>query len=223
MRHWAGVVVAASFVSACSTATSGAGPELGDDAATIDVFAPGDAGKDVQGLDDSHQPTDAKPGSDAAPDGPVEAAPPSCDGLMCNGTCIHASDCSTCAGAPLLCRRTGTCDVDCKNCGEAGDAGQPIECFACDSTHAHPIGTCESEDSPYCLGGDYFGAPPGTGYHCGCPSGDAGDCPGSQQVCFQLNGQNLCAACGEPIPLSASGGTTCKTGTSCNSSAHSCQ
>jgi hypothetical protein len=214
LRHWAGVLVAAAFVSGCTTGTSGAGPESGEDAATVDVFAPGDGGAD------SNQPTDAK--ADAVDAAPVEAAPPPCDGLMCNGTCIHATDCSTCAGAPLLCRRTGTCDSDCKNCGEAGDAGQPIECFACDSTHKNPVGTCEADQpSTFCLSGNYFGAYKNgaPGYVCSCS--DAGACPGSSEVCVPLGSGMFCETCGQASTANLQG-ATCQGGGTCQQSAHSC-
>jgi hypothetical protein len=237
-------LLAAAFafgaVSGCTTSTNGTGPELPIDGSTVDAIQPdgaapdarppADATTDTGASDVASPPGDATTeGGDASqdaggPDSPLDSAPPPCDGLVCNGACLHANDCSACTGATLLCGPTNTCVQQCGSCRDTADAGLPIECFACDSAHAHPIGTCESADSAYCLGGDYFSGPAGTGYHCGCPTGNASDCPGMEQVCFNVNGQNLCATCGEPIPLSASGGTSCKAqGTSCVSASHTCQ
>lgn len=233
-------LVAASLVAACSTPTSGTGPDIVPDAssgadaavkleASVGIDAAEDAGKDVDAADGTALVDAASDGGDGSLDAGADgvapdAGPPPCDGLVCNGQCLHTTDCSTCSGAQLLCAAAKTCVEDCAFCQGDGNIVLPIECYACDSAHANPIGTCESVESSYCLGGDYFGGPSGTGYHCGCPSGSANDCPGASQVCFNLNGQNLCATCGEPIPLSASGGVSCKTqGTSCNASTHSCE
>jgi hypothetical protein len=214
-----GTLVLAGFVSGCTTSTSGAGPDVGVDAA-VDVVVP-DAGRDDGSFDDSIQPTDAH--VDALPD-VAEAGPPPCDGLMCNGTCVHTSDCSSCPGAPLLCRPLGTCMSDCKTCGEPGDAAQPrsnIECFACDNTHANPIGTCElDQPSTYCLSGNFFGAyGNGPGYVCAC--GDAGACPGSNEVCVPLGSGMFCETCGQASTANLEG-EACQGGGTCMQSAHMC-
>ena len=106
---------------------------------------------------------------------------------------MSATSCVACAGAPLLCAGTGACTSDCTAC-----PGAPIECFDCDFTRAHPVGTCQPMNTDvYCLNDNDY-----PNDHCACPSNDAGDCPGTTLTCSDLGGildpGNVCKTCGEP-------------------------
>jgi hypothetical protein len=121
---------------------------------------------------------------------------------VCNGNCTSATDCQGCGGANLLCKGTNACTTDCTACPTS-----PIQCFACDATRLHPIGTCEPGPVPgaigppttYCLDENYAGAyQGGLGYHCACDT--AADCPGNDQVCIGIGTPNPpygCFTCGE--------------------------
>jgi hypothetical protein len=233
---------------ACSTPTSGTGPvdgggtdattissEGGEDAAlahesstdTGSVDGPRDVQTD-QGTDAADAgAVDAEAGDANVPDVGVDAdagadASP-CTGLLCNGACISDPDCLSCAGATLLCAPRGECVANCSACSTA-DAALPTECFSCDQTHQNPVGTCQPADpGSFCLSGNYFGSyDGGAGYHCGCSSGDAGECPGESQVCVAFGGSPVCVTCGEPTP-SGSGTLSCKrAGTTCNAGTGQC-
>jgi hypothetical protein len=210
------MVTAASLagVGACSVGVSGQGPSVvdaGADAATLDSSVILDSGLPDVGV--------------ATRDAAGDAGVP-CTGVLCNGHCLEANDCSSCTGAPLLCASSHpACVNSCSGCSDTSDQALPIECYACDVQHENPIGTCASASgSAYCLSGNYFGSyEGGAGYHCGCPSGDAGECPGSSQVCTTIGSAALCVTCGEPVPTDVTG-APCKVGnTTCNAATHSCQ
>ncbi len=166
--------------------------------------------------------------ADAGDSGTSESGMPeaSCTGVTCNGSCIAASDCRSCSGAPLLCAATEQCVSDCRGCNDANDAGMPIECFACDSNHANPIGTCQYDDAgSYCLNGDYLGQyQGGSGYQCSCTDAGVGACPGATQVCVPLGnrGESFCLTCGEPT-IGVIQGQPCRAGGTCQESQAACQ
>jgi hypothetical protein len=111
----------------------------------------GDAGNDAtNAMDaanaaDATNPTDTKNTTDAtdvtmtadtttdegAPDVAVtdarEAASESGSCLRCNGTCIDASDCTSCSAAPVMCGPTSTCVASCLQCNDGG-AGSQCDC-----------------------------------------------------------------------------------------------
>jgi hypothetical protein len=207
-------------MAACSVGHSGEAPvaEMGDGAATtdgtiesstVDHFVRNDV------ANDRTPPPDA-PSADAH-----EAGPP-CAGVICNGKCTDATDCSSCTGAPLLCASQGTCLSACAKCADEQSNPLPIECYACDSNHQNPVGTCEPADSgSYCLSGDYFASGGANVYHCGC-DGDAGSCPGASQICVPLGVGSFCVTCGEPVQGDAASGAVCKGGGTCSPDTHSC-
>lgn len=206
---------AGGLVVGCGTDSGGTGPT--PDAAT----------QEGGGYDVNVPPEGGTPdvGADTAPDVTAEAAPP-CSGVICNGVCMAASDCHACSGAHLLCAPKHTCVEACAGCADSNDAGLPIECFACDSNHANPIGTCQpSDNAKYCLSGSYLNVYSGgaAGYHCGCGDGGAADCPGNSQVCARTpGGTTFCVTCGEVYiyDLTDAG---CKGGKSCNPEAAACE
>jgi len=160
-------------------------------------------------------------------DGGTEAAPeatPCTSGMMCNGQCIQANDCSSCTGATLLCAATSTCASDCSACSDAQHKAMPIECYACDQNRANPVGTCQYDDTTqYCLSGDYTSANASGGYRCLCADAGSGDCPGDSQVCTPSpGGVNLCLTCGE-VYVSSLDGLACKDGKTCSAAAHECK
>jgi hypothetical protein len=231
-----GLAAGVGALQACSTSTSGTGPPL--DASSTDVGSGGDVGalpdsgveagadaeRDV--VSDSARDTTQEAPGDAGPDALDSAvdAPACTTGLRCNGTCIAAADCRSCPGAPLLCAPRGECVARCTSCADGADAALPIECFTCDPSHQNPLGTCQATDpGSYCLSGNYFGSlDGGAGYHCGCSSGDAGECPGASQVCVVFGSSPVCLTCGEPTP-SGSSSLACKQGgTTCNPSTYAC-
>jgi hypothetical protein len=205
-------------LAACSIGQSGEAPvsENGGDAgdATVDTSTADQFVRDASTGDGNLQ-SDARATNDAH-----EAGPP-CAGVICNGKCVAEADCSSCPGSPLLCKAQRTCLSTCAQCADDQNSEFPIECFACDSNHVNPIGTCGSADpSAYCLSGDYFAAGGTKVYHCAC-DGDAGSCPGTSQVCVPIGTASLCVTCGEPVP-NGSAGVACKGGGACSPDTHTC-
>jgi hypothetical protein len=201
--------------AACTTSTSGSGPEFGPEGGVDDATA-GDAHPDGPATQTDGGPHEG--GGDAAPD-----TGPSCNGVLCNGACIAATDCRGCTGAKVLCHATKSCVEQCTFCRDDADAAVPIECFACDSTHKNPIGTCEyDQPSTYCLSGNYFGAyAGGPGYVCACD--DAGNmCPGATEVCTPLGSGTFCETCGQATTANLQG-QACRGGGTCDQAAHTCQ
>jgi hypothetical protein len=178
---------------------------------------------------------DADTGDATTPDGDVAAdsaadvqeggVDASCAGVICNGACLQADDCRSCAGASLLCGSSHTCTADCGGCVDSLKTAMPIQCFSCDQSHQNPLGTCEYDDSnKYCLSGDYSSSyvGQGIGLHCGCDDAGVGACPGATQVCAPTpNGASVCVTCGEPFTTDLTG-FTCKGGHTCNSAQHTC-
>lgn len=162
-------------------------------------------------------------GDGGGQDSPPEAAP--CSGLLCNGQCMEATDCTGCQGAPLLCASQETCTSDCTACQDTQGKAMPIECFACDQNHANPQGTCQYDDqAQYCLSGNYgaAGGPTG-GFRCICGDAGVSACPGDTQVCVATpGGTNLCITCGE-VYLDDVSGQSCKNGKTCSAASHACQ
>jgi hypothetical protein len=232
----AGLTIAATagWLAACSPSSSGTG-QTGQDAAA-------DATQAADALSSDSSPdaaTEAAPGdssivdeaaaeasisADAGDASAADADASTCPGVTCNGACLGAGDCSSCDGSPLLC---GTaCVSSCNGCvGGTQDASLPIECFACDSNQANPIGSCVANDqTAYCLSGNYAGAylDGGPGFHCPCGDGGASDCPGDTQVCAPTpNGPTICVTCGEVyvFDLTDAG---CKNGSACSPSTATC-
>lgn len=170
----------------------------------------------------------AADGGDAGPDA-TDAAPDvqTCSGVLCQGSCLAANDCSGCSGATLLCPGSRVCLASCSSCTDSSDASLPVECYSCDVNRQNPIGTCTSNDSAtYCLSGDYSGgyADGGIGYHCPCSvDGGASTCPGDTQVCAATAGvAHICVTCGE-VYLSDLTGQPCKNGNTCAPASASCQ
>lgn len=178
---------AASAGLACGALLFGEAPS------TEDAGAPADAASDGPADDGSTIVQVAPDGGalgDAASDGGRPCGP---DGVLCQGHCVRASDCTLCAAAPLLCRSTGACVASCGSC-----AGSPVECFACDLAQKNPRGTCEPVDaSAFCLSGDYSKAVAGGGEHCDCSNTNVVNCPGAQQVCLPAGQTDWCVTCGE--------------------------
>ena len=193
-------LLAVAELAACSPGSSDAGPAA-------------DAGVDGAGLD-----ADAR--VDGADGGDADAA---CTGVMCNGSCIPATDCRTCPGAPLLCASSGECAAACNACNSKGNP-MPIECFACDSNHENPIGTCQYDDAgSYCLSGDYLGQYlGGNGYQCECSN--VTQCPGATQVCVPLGNYDagFCLTCGEST-VGMMQGLPCKDGGACQVNQTACE
>jgi hypothetical protein len=222
-----GALVTAGLMTAaaCSVGVSGSAPESsdgGDDATASEAGLPSDAGPADARADTGVDSGRLKDSGTDSGDGAADAG---CPGVICNGQCTTADDCAGCSGAPLLCAPKHACVSSCGTCGDSADASLPIECFACDTTHQNPIGTC-NPDAPttYCLAGTYFGTyHGGAGYRCACADGEAGACPGANQVCTTLGSLELCAACGEILPTSIAGLSCKQSGTTCNPTDNACQ
>ena len=143
-----------------------------------------------------------------------------CQGLLCNDTCMNgATDCTGCAGAPLLCAATGSCVSDCTaGCSPSA----PLECFVCDSTAQNPLGTCHADDvtSNPCRSGDFASAyRSGTpGRRCACAGGNASACPGADEVCAS---NDTCFECGD-LGLTAFDAGACKNGHACDDTTNTC-
>ena len=188
----------------------GAGVDAGDLADAGDTNDASDAIADVVSpLADADIP-DAAPIDAVAPDAASDAG---C--ILCNGACITAPDCATCAGAPLFCATTRSCMADCASCARPPTPPRPIECFRCDINRQNPVGSCEPQDpTVYCLNGSAYGAT----YHCAC--GDNVPCPGRSQVCTDIGvGSMVCATCGEAY----SDNFDCVSGGKCNAAKASCK
>ncbi len=214
-----------ALFAACGTANKGTGAttdggagDAGTDADAANADVTNDVTTDADAANDSGM-------TDALPDSPLDAGDVGpCTGVLCGSQCLQASDCRLCAGAPLLCGSTRACVSVCTDCADTQDAAMPIECFACDSNHQNPIGTCQYADAgAYCLSGDYLGQyQGGQGYQCGCS--EAGACPGATQVCVPLGnvGAAFCLTCGEPT-VGQIQGAPCKDGGTCQESLALCQ
>jgi hypothetical protein len=209
-------------LAACTTSSGGTGPEILD--ASVDATEPESAPDDTSfdtTAEEAAPPEAGEPDASDASDAPVDAP---CDGLRCHGACLAATNCLTCVGAPLLCGNE--CVNNCSTCVDTQNQALPIECYSCDSAHQNPIGTCAAtDDSRYCLNGNYAGSyvDGGPGFHCACGDGGASDCPGRTQVCAPTPaGPTFCVTCGEiyVFDLSDAG---CQNGKSCNPSAATCQ
>jgi hypothetical protein len=194
-------------------------PAEGGEAATPPPDS-GDAGTQDTGAMESAVP---ESGVDSASEAAAEASTP-CSGLTCNGQCTTATDCHACPGSPLLCAPKGQCTAGCEACVDSTDASLPIDCFACDSSHENPIGTCQYNDAgSYCLNGSYAGQyDGGPGYRCSCT--DVTGCPGATQVCVPLGnvGASFCLTCGE-ITLATIQGQPCHDGGTCQAGLAACQ
>jgi hypothetical protein len=211
------------------TALEACGLENGGTEKTLDasVGSAQDASEDAEL--DAGQDADLEAGRDASLDAHPEqhdagqADADSCTGVRCAGQCLDAGDCRSCEGAPLLCG-SGTCMPSCFGCRDSQGVATPIECFACDSNHANPLGTCQYEDAgAYCLSGDYSGSyQGGLGYRCGC--NDVSACPGATQVCVPLGSNNagFCLTCGENT-VGLMQGRPCKDGGACQTAQALCQ
>ncbi len=127
---------------------------------------------------------------------------------------------------------TGTADTGTSDASDGGtqtDSGKTgITSWGCGNTtvtdcslcigHTQPCVFCETADASVLAGncvqqgtGCFNGAP--TGYQvCGCPSGDAGQCPWPDQVCVSFNG-HFCLTCGE---FNQTNGLTCENGGKCD-------
>ncbi|MCC6747605.1 MAG: hypothetical protein IT371_08110 [Deltaproteobacteria bacterium] len=145
------------------------------------------------------------------------------DQLRCNGTCVRATNCSSCSGAPLYCRFKNECVSACTTCWTPTTGQLPIECFACRAgarSTMPALGSCEAYSfAGYCLSGDYTQAyPGGTGMYCDCSGTQVSRCPGSQHVCRKASGTDYCITCGEAgmntHGLPCKGGGTCDTASS---------
>jgi hypothetical protein len=173
-----------------------------------------DAGVDVDG--DAGLDGDAGDHDAGRPDA-------SCTGVRCGGQCLDARDCRSCVGSPLLCG-SGACVANCADCTDPQGVATPIECFACDSNHANPIGTCQYDDaSSYCLSGNYLGQyQSGQGYQCACSN--VSECPGATQACVPLGNYDagFCLTCGEST-IGSMQGRPCKDGGTCQVSQALCQ
>lgn len=202
--------------------TADGGLETPDaDAAASEGASTEDSGTDVaEGADagaaDVGETADAQPEASTGDEPPPPPVDSGCSGVICNGACSIAPDCSTCAnGENLLCPSTRTCATDCGNCPSS-----PIECFACDVNRANPIGTCQPDDpNAYCLNTDYAGIyGGGMGYHCGCTT--SADCLGNTEACISVGGTSDfgCFTCGE----SYTQGATCNNGGKCNANKAVC-
>jgi hypothetical protein len=243
------VLGAAGIIAACSSDTSGTGAILD---ASSDVSSSGDGSSDttvpptdspsVDGPSPEGSPTDAGDGGSkeaSLQDGPLETGPDvqaeaaadagsdadaACTGVICNGQCTESTDCHGCSGAPLLCGPSNQCVTDCQGCSDSNEGGLPIECFACDSSHQNPLGSCQYGDAgAYCLNGDYSNQyTGGPGYRCGCD--DVSACPGATQVCVPLGNldASFCLTCGEAT-LANLQGQSCKGGGACQTSQANCQ
>jgi hypothetical protein len=219
-------------MTGCSTDSRGAGPAESPDASldaapTVDAAqeATADTSIDAAEEADAAEETDAPELLDGQADAPEAAQ--SCTGVVCNGECLSATNCSGCAGAQLLCGATGKCVADCASCVDSTtDAGLTVACFACDSNRSNPVGTCQPPDpSHYCLSGSYLGSyVEGTnGFHCPCGDGGASDCPGDDQVCAPTpSGTHTCVTCGENF-LSDLTGNSCKNGKTCDPTGFTCR
>jgi hypothetical protein len=159
-----------SFAASCSISSLGAGP-------------PADAAAD-----------DATDGSgDDAQDAGVESARPSacnasnCGGACCGDKCI-ARSCAGCNTGTTFCpfsfgpqQSNGRCVASCSDCQQPG-LNAPTTCYAC-APVVPPVMCAPSPD--HCPASLDAGA-------CSCASGDAGECPGSMQVCMLVGGQYVC-------------------------------
>jgi hypothetical protein len=206
-------------LAACGLALSGDGAPVEAGLGEAGLF---DGSMDTSVADTSISESGAMDsGSDG---GEAAVAEAGCTGLLCNGMCLDAGDCRTCTGSPLLCG--SRCVSGCDTCTDPSGGAMPIGCFACDSNHANPIGSCQYDDAgSYCLNGDYQGQyQGGPGYQCLCTDGGVASCPGATQVCVPLGqvGQSFCLTCGEPT-IGVIQGQGCKAGGSCQESQAVCQ
>ena len=210
-------------IAACGSNKTASPPTDGGraDSTTDDGEAAADGGAADGGVADG-----VADASDALADndGPMESEAGHCTGVICAGVCLPATDCRGCSGAPLFCGATGTCVGTCAGCQDAREAGLPIACFACDSNHQNPVGTCQPADAgSYCLSGDYLGQyEGGQGYQCDCS--DVSECPGPNQVCVPLGNRDagFCLTCGEAT-IGPIQGQPCKDGGACEQSLAACQ
>jgi len=147
----------------------------------------------------------------------VEAGPTCGMGLVsCLGVCVPGDDCSACSGGTLLCKATRACVSSCAGCFDGSKKPMPIECYACDTKQANPIGTCESSSpSDYCLKADYGLAHRGkAGLHCDCSDTKVSNCLGDHQVCLNSGSTDWCVTCGE-VGMQTEG-LLCKNGGTCD-------
>jgi hypothetical protein len=119
------------------------------------------------------------------PDTDADAAPP----VLACGDAATVSSCSECSSGVATCG--GSCVSDCTSACDPATLG----CFTCSG--GVPVGICEpATTNASCIANPLYAH---------CPCGNAGDCPGANQVCVL----NECRTCGEPLTA----GEVCRDGT----------
>jgi hypothetical protein len=173
-------------LTACGLPLDGDGPEPDATADTAEDTADAADGGGVESSNDGAN--DVSLGDAGAEAEASLCNSNNCGGACCGDTCIVRS-CAGCGSGHLLCPfspgvpgSNGYCLGDCSQCGDGG-APQASVCWSCGA--GSPSGTCTS-DPATCAANADSGA-------CQCPSGDAGECPGSTQVCVGL----ACLTCGQ--------------------------
>jgi hypothetical protein len=227
MRHLSYLVtllVAVATASACSLDLGGTlAGELSDagglpDATPTRTFDAGAPEVDASGMHDASSAVDAMPIDssvgvvDSSTDGGVVGV--DCAGVLCDGACLNAATCATCAAGHALCPATNTCG-DCSTCTGGGGTSLSVACYSCDAMGGNPVGTCEADDvGGFCLDSIY----PDGGTHCPCLDFDVTTCPGSNQVCVQVDTQKpVCVTCGETYY--ATDMAVCQANASCQATA----
>jgi hypothetical protein len=126
---------------------------------------------------------DAKDAQDEQPAPPPTCTAQSCGGACCGGRCVSQT-CAGCDAGTHFCpfnstvaSSNGSCVGDCSNC-QIGATVLGTTCFDC--SLGAPAAQCVGSASS-CPGTLNAGA-------CACASGDAGECPGSTQVCQGSDG-----------------------------------
>jgi hypothetical protein len=175
----AAITLTATGLLGCTGQTNGLGPVDGGSETAADGPTEEAPEADVGDVVDAADVADVV--SEASPQYSCNAH--TCGGACCQDQCVPRS-CAGCATGNIFCptatvfSANGYCTTSCAACVTGADPA-PVACFDCSG--GQPLGSCRASAAS-CPAAPDAGA-------CGCASGQ---CPGANQTCETVDGQQIC-------------------------------